>query len=422
MVFVLALLNVLSFIDRNALNVLIDDVKLDFTLSDTQASLLLGAAFVLLYAFASLPAGYLIDRFSRRLLVLWAVTFWSAMTILSGLASSFGMLFAGRMGVGLGESVLTPAAGSLIRNTMPLRYRARAFGMMTVASSVGGGVALVVVGGLMGLVPAGAVELPVLGVMRSWQVVLLIIGVLGLPLALLVLSFPEPSRAADAQPGQAATIAFYLRWIRQHRGFYLALFAAQALTGIGTHGLSAWLPIALSRAWGVSAGSVGVSYGSVQITGALIGLAIGTATLDYLLKRKSAGVALLVSAVCISTAMVASVLVPLMPTPTSAWAMLLLHWMTVPTSGVAAMTALSAATPNAAMGKMLATSWLCLSLAGYGLGPTLVALVGEHVFEGPMQIGYGISIVAAGALTTAAIGYAIASRYLDRMQRTSEVG
>ena len=99
---VLTLLEILAFVDRNALSLLVGPIKADLQLNDTQMSLLLGFASAIFYSTMGIPIGYLIDRFSRRYIVLAGALLWTSMTAFCGVAASFTQLFIGRMGVGLG--------------------------------------------------------------------------------------------------------------------------------------------------------------------------------------------------------------------------------------------------------------------------------------------------------------------------------
>src|SRR5258707_4169348 len=110
---------VLSYTDRQVLSLLVDPIRADLGISDTQISLLLGTAFAVVYGVAGIPMGYLADRTSRRNLIFVGVLVWSVGTLACGFSQSFGQLFAGRLVVGLGEAVLSPAAISLISDYFP---------------------------------------------------------------------------------------------------------------------------------------------------------------------------------------------------------------------------------------------------------------------------------------------------------------
>ncbi|MFZ0933653.1 MAG: MFS transporter, partial [Bryobacteraceae bacterium] len=115
---VLFLVNVLNFYDRQVLGAVLEPLHREFGLSDTQLATL-ATAFTLLYAVAGLPLGRLADQWSRKRLLAAGVSVWAALTALGGLASSYGMLLATRLGVGIGEATCAPAATSWIGDLVP---------------------------------------------------------------------------------------------------------------------------------------------------------------------------------------------------------------------------------------------------------------------------------------------------------------
>jgi len=136
----------LSFIDRMILGLLVGPVRAAFDITDTQFSLLAGLAFAIFYALMGLPLARIADRYSRKWLIAIGISFWSIMTALCGAANSYGMLFLARMGVGVGEASLSPAAYSMISDTFPKRLLARAFSLYTFGVAIGSGLAYLIGG------------------------------------------------------------------------------------------------------------------------------------------------------------------------------------------------------------------------------------------------------------------------------------
>ena len=134
---ILFLVNVLNFYDRQVLGAVLEPLHHEFGLSDTQLAVL-ATAFTLLYAVAGLPLGRLADQWSRKRLLAIGVSVWAALTALGGLASSYGMLLATRLGVGIGEAACAPAATSWIGDLVPAGRRARAMAIFMMAVPVGG--------------------------------------------------------------------------------------------------------------------------------------------------------------------------------------------------------------------------------------------------------------------------------------------
>jgi MFS family permease len=135
-----------AVIDRTLLSVLVEPIKADLRLTDTQIALLQGLAFLLTYSTVAIPIGLLIDRVHRTWLVAVGISLWSVMTALCGAAHHIWSLFLARAGVGIGESVLSPAAYSLISDSFPKKRLGLAFGIYTAGAKSGIGLGLTVGG------------------------------------------------------------------------------------------------------------------------------------------------------------------------------------------------------------------------------------------------------------------------------------
>ena len=190
---------VLSYTDRQVLSLLVDPIRADLGISDTQISLLLGTAFAVVYGIAGIPLGWLADRTSRRNLIFCGVIVWTVGTLVCGLSQSFGQLFAGRLVVGLGEAVLSPAAISLISDYFPPSRRGTAVACFLSGIAMGIGAAILIGGGVLHFVQVGALAGTPLANQAPWRMVLLLIGAPGLLWALVILAIREPvRRGADA--------------------------------------------------------------------------------------------------------------------------------------------------------------------------------------------------------------------------------
>ena len=110
---------IVSFVDRTILGLLIEPIKAELSLNDTQIGLVQGMAFGVFYAVMGLPLGWLADRTSRRGLIAVGAALWCAATAACGLASTFFQLFLARIAVGVGEAALSPAAMSIISDSFP---------------------------------------------------------------------------------------------------------------------------------------------------------------------------------------------------------------------------------------------------------------------------------------------------------------
>jgi predicted MFS family arabinose efflux permease len=235
-----------NYLDRMVIAVMVEPMKADLRLSDTQLGLISGLAFALFYALCGLPVARIADRGSRKWLLTICLTGWSAMTALTGAVRNFGELFAVRMAVGVGEAGCVPAAHSMIGDMYPPERRAFAVGIFQA-------------GGLIGL----SIGLAIAGVLAEhlgWRSALFWIGVAGLPLAALIaFTLREPVRqvASDA----AETMAVALRALAVRRPL-IHLITGLSLGAFATYGMAQWLPAFFIRSHGASLTQVGI-YGAI---------------------------------------------------------------------------------------------------------------------------------------------------------------
>ncbi|MGQ0558878.1 MAG: spinster family MFS transporter [Sphingosinicella sp.] len=200
--FVLVLVYIVNFIDRQILSILVPDIKRDLGVSDAQIGFLYGTAFAVFYALFGIPLGRLADSWYRGRLMAMGLALWSSMTALSGFANSFTMLAAARIGVGIGEASASPAAYSMISDHFPKERRATALSIYSSGLYIGGALSLPI-GGLVASRWSAAWPDPAsapLG-LAGWQAAFLAVGLPGLLLALWVLTLKEPLRgASDGMP------------------------------------------------------------------------------------------------------------------------------------------------------------------------------------------------------------------------------
>jgi MFS family permease len=176
---VLALINFVNFADRQVLNPLVPLLRQHFNVSDAQLGSLQMVCLVVL-ALASIPFGYLADRFNEPKIICIGVMIWSVAAIGSGLAPTFGILIFARAMVGIGEAAYAPAAQSLISDSFSREHRALAQSIF--ASGM-------ILGGIFGLALGG-----IMGARHGWQHAFIIVGALGIIPGLSALKLKEPPR------------------------------------------------------------------------------------------------------------------------------------------------------------------------------------------------------------------------------------
>lgn len=410
---VLMLMYIFSFIDRTTISLIVDPMKRDLHISDTQIGMLNGLAFALLYTFLGLPIARLSDRHSRRAIIAGGVFIWSIMATLCGLARSALQLFIARIGVGVGEAALSPAAYSIITDSFPRSKLGRAFSVYNIGITIGAGVAFLVGGIVVAAVShAGATfTLPLLGEVRAWQMVFIVTGAPGIVLPLLLLTFREPIRRGILRTPSAKATAELSRpplrevlgYIWLNRQFYCLHFIALALLAMCGYSVAAWLPTAIIRAYGVSYGQVGKVLGVSTILMNSTGMLLAGILCDRLTRKGRKDAPIIVALISTCGIAVFSCLPTLMPTVTLVWVAIFVSGLTFNAyNGVGPM-AVNQVTPNQYRAQVSAVYLFVVNALGLGVGPTLVRLLNDHLFHDPVKIRFSLIVVVFCAALTAVV-------------------
>lgn len=253
-----------NFIDRQILVILQQSIKDEMGLMDWQLGLLSGFAFAAIYVTAGIPIAYWADRGNRRNIIALAVTVWSGMTALSGLAQNYGQLLAARVGVGLGEAGGSPPAHAMISDYYPPERRASALGFYSAGLHFG-----IVLGFLIGAV---------IEEWLGWRAAFMAVGLPGVVFAtVFFLTVREPRRgrwdtaaAAAHRPGLGET----LRTLAGFRSFWLIAVGC-GLTAFGGYGVGNFLPPFLERVHGLEGLPLGVVMAIGGGGAGLVGTALG---------------------------------------------------------------------------------------------------------------------------------------------------
>lgn len=414
---ILLLANTVSFVDRQIINLLTEAIKQDLHVTDTQIGMLQGVAFGVFYTLMGLPLGRLSDRWNRRNVIILGAAVWSCMTAACGLARGFMQLFWARVGVGIGEAALSPAAMSLIADYFPPERRALPLSFYMTGTSLGSGVALVVGGTIVGLVGCSTgLHLPLIGELRPWQAAFLAVGLSSLLLVPLLAAIREPQRrgradGADLVHSWRASVSY----VWQRRGFYLGHHLGLALLAVYTFGIAAWTPALLIRRFDWAPAEVGLAYGLITLGCGVPGVLFGGACAGWLRRRGYADAnwrVLLAGAVVL---LPCTVLAPLAATAPGVLAMLCpVTFLTTFPLGVAAA-ALHEATPNELRAQVTATYLLVLNLIGLGLGPVGVGLLTDRWFADPLELGRSMATLSALAGPAAIVCLWVGWRQLPRL-------
>lgn len=407
---VLLLAYTLSYVDRQILSLMVEPVKRDLQLSDTQISLLHGFAFAIFYTLVGLVLGRIADRSNRRSLIIAGIAIWCVATAACGFAGSLGTLFLARMVVGVGEASLSPAAYSMLADYFAPERRGRAMGLYSLGVYLGSGLAFIV-GGLViaATKDAGSVVLPVLGAFRPWQLAFIIVALPGLLVVPLMLTVREPvRRELTGSEGGFAHFA-------ERRAFYAPAIVGYAVLAIVTFAFTAWLPTSFIRLWGWSPKEIGIAYGSIMLVFGSGGMILAGFLADRLVADGRRDAHLWLSIIGTVAAVPSALAAGLVPTPQAALALVALTSFFISMSIALAPAALQSVTPNGLRGQMTALYLLLINLVGMGGGPTLVALCTDYGFGDEMAVRHSITIVTVCSAGLSAILLAMSLKPYRRL-------
>lgn len=384
-----------GFVDRQILTLLVEPLRRDLGISDTQFSLLSGLAFTLFYTLMGVPLAWLADRGSRRNLIMVSIGVWSAMTAACGLAGSFISLFAARVGVGIGEAGLSPAAYSLIADSFPPAKRARAMGVYAIGAITGVGLALIIGGAVIEwATTAPPVTLPLVGTLKSWQMAFIIVSLPGPVLIAVMMFLREPARqGAGAAP--SAPLGPYLR---RRWAVFTLLSVGYSLVGVAIAAYLTWAPAFLMRAHGWPVGKVGAIYGTILLVSSTVGVLVGGWWADRFAAAGRKDAVLRVAIIGAVAAFPFALAAPMVASDVMAAVLLALMCLGFGlTQGLPAVS-FQAVTPNRVRARVIALYLLIGNIVAFTVGPTAVALISDHWLKDPKKIGVAVAVVTAVVL------------------------
>lgn len=274
-IYVLLVVYVLNFLDRQIVGILAQHISKDLHLTDTQLGLMTGLAFALFYTGLGIPIARFSDRPStdRITVVTACLAVWSAMTVLCGAAQNFWQLFAARIGVGIGEAGGTPPVHALIAEMAPPEQRASALSFYQLGPPIGG---------LIGMVLGGFLADSI-----GWRWAFVAVGAPGVLLAFVVRAWLKDPRkmggmAVAPQPQPPLGGAFGA--ILSSRANRLIL-ASVAFAAVANYGMMLWAPTYLQRTFGISAGQTGLWFGLANGLGSALGVFYGGRIADRMMAR-----------------------------------------------------------------------------------------------------------------------------------------
>ncbi|MDB5720426.1 MAG: hypothetical protein JWP15_1044 [Alphaproteobacteria bacterium] len=392
---VLLLFCIFAVIDRTVIAMLIDPIRKSLDISDSQVGLLMGIAYAAAYGLAGLPMGFMVDRYPRKWILYFAVTFWGLAEAACGLSTGFVWLFLARAAVGLGESPLHPSAHSIIADSVPRRRLATVMSIYSMGNLLGTGFALIIGGWIVHyLLNRPNIVLPLIGPVESWQFAFIITGLPGLLLALLILPFAEPRRIAHGRANVSWAELF--EFIRGKWQVVLCLSIVFGGMNIANGGLIKWAPSYMSRFFHLNPAQYGLALGLIESIFAISGLLVSGWIIDrwYASGRKDAHLTYYLWAIILTT--------PIVLLGLTSNSLVIFYvgmafgkTFTVNFLGVAASQVQMISPPHM-RGRLSGLFFLMVvALLGSSLGALVPALIADNVFHDNIHLGKSMALTLA---------------------------
>jgi MFS family permease len=366
-----------AFIDRQILNLLAPKIQHDFVLSDVQTSLLLGPAFAVFFAFSGVAFGRLADRGNRSRVIVFAITAWSVLTAVCGLAPNFPALFAARIGVGVGEAALAPSAVSLVSDLFPPAKRNAPMAVFGLGGNLGNAFAYFLGAAL---IPAAPLMLPLLGLRQPWQATFIFVGIPGLLIACVALFVKEPARRELMNP--QAVPARDWAYLRQRLPLYGLIVGGASLMGLQGYAIGAWEASFYTRRFGWTSETIGLVIGVKSLSSSILGTLCATRLAVWLRRTGYADANLRTMLTGAAMIILPASLAWQMPDPR----------LVVPLSGLTTFSLVFTlnfvgvtfcdVTPNEKRGLVYSVYLLISVILGMGVGPLMVAVFSQYLYRG----------------------------------------
>jgi len=418
---ILLLAYAFAIVDRTAIGLLVDPIKHSLHISDTQIGLLQGLAFAICYTTFGLPLGYLADRGRRKNLLTIGVAVWSAATVFCGLARGFAVLFAARVGVGIGEASVTPGSGSMIADLFPPEQRAKAYGVWMLGGSAG--LALSPLFAAAAIWVADMLRVggaPWAASLAVWQVAFILVGAPGLLIALVMaVTVREPARRGPVVVAGGFSLRPIWQALRARPAAYLALGGGAVLNVTCIYAQIGWMPALFMRVFHWGPIQIGPAFSAVSLLFGMSGALAAGWTMAWLTRRGRRDAPILISMGHSLATLVFGVAACLSPRPEIALGLNGLAAIASTWSYAAAMTGLNQITPNQLRGQIMAIYTLGTGLISMTVGTLFVGLLADNVFRAPTGVAASLASVYAAFSILALIVLAAGRRAYEAAERES---
>jgi MFS family permease len=402
-----------TFFDQTVFAMLAEKMKISFGISDSTLGFLLGPASVIAYVIVGIPLARLVDIYARKYVLAAGIAVLGTIMALGGLAQNFGQLIGTRLFVGASSSANGPGSYSLLVDAFRPTRIPLVFALLQLGYIGGSSLGNIVGGQMIAWTSTMPERISILGIPAfNWQLVLVIIGSLGLVAGAILLLVREPPRrsAPDAHNLVAADVSFgrkigaFMGWdaalaIWQRKQVFLPLFAALALSAVESQGLPAWRVPFIARSYGWNEAEIGALLVSLMLVSMLAGIAAGGVFVTWMGKRyKDANIR--ATAIIFACTTVITILTPLMPTAELAIGGMALGVFFGLAGAPAQNAAIQRIAPNEKRGQVSALYLFMFTFFG-AMGSFVIGWVSTYVVGDESQLWKAILITAVIFLPTA---------------------
>lgn len=391
---ILLLAYISSFIDRQILALLVKPIKASFNITDTQMGMLMGLSFAVLYTLVGIPIGLMADRMNRKKIIGWGILTWSLMTVFCGMAGNYSLFFLARVGVGIGEAALSPAAYSIISDYFPKKKLATAMSVYNMGVFLGSGLSILIGAALRSMIGQENIHLPFIGEIFSWQIIFFYIGLPGVLIVLLLQTIKEPKRIEFDTTKEITEVSSFkeiFTYLKANKNTFLCLNIGMAFMAFATYAGTYWLPTMLVRVHGWAETKAGLTFGILVTVFATLGVVSGGRYADYLTKKgfvqakMLAGFRGMLAAMCCTFGI-------LSPNPTIVLVFVAAFCFFSSFPYGSATAAIQEIVPNKMRAIFSAFFLFVVNIIGLGFGPLIVGVLTDKVFDDPNKIQYSIFI------------------------------
>ena len=409
-VVVMTLAQVFAFIDRQIPAMLVEPIKQDFSLNDSQIALLGGAAFSIFYAIMALPIGYAVDRYKRVNVLGTGIFVWSLMTTMAGLANSFGRLFGARIGVAVGEAVMAPVSVSLVSDYFPQNKQGKPMGIITAGVYVGIGATLIGGGYLIDyLTDIGGITIPGIGYFKPWQATFLLVGIPGILISIAAFMLHEPKRLGLSKMQDNSKPINIFSHLKTNKITLFPMFGGLIFMALIFYSFTFWAPSMMVRTYGLSLTEVGFTLGIITIIASILGTISSGTVVDYLRSKGHYDAPIRTGMFACIFATPAICLAPIVDSLFLTWVLIGIYLFFISSFAPIGLLAVSGISGNEVKGQMAAVHAFLMMAFGLSLGPQITAFFTDFVLMDESKLGYAMALTGALVLPVAAIFFKISS-------------